>query len=714
MKKILLISLVFFGVLAENSNAHAQFPAVTPKLYGASPFQDSLWTVDTTNFSIIERFGPTLAGFTITGMNGMAFDPETYQTYIIMKVSGVSGRVLGTVDLSTGVCTQIGNLGDNFSSITFDDSGQLWGATGDGATAPESLYLIDKATAAKTLMYAMGNGADGEVILYNRADDHMYHWSGNGTVVFEKWPLSNVSYTPTNIPTSGTVGGETFGTMYVSPNYILVSNISSAFNRVSPTGTYAGQFGSNPDDLRGVVMPPQFAISDLSVCSGYETVYIGAGGLQLFDSIVYNWGDGASDVQGVATPGGSHNYAVAGDYTVYIEVDNGVHRDTIKSFNVHVDASPVVVLSGDTHICSGEPATLTGAADVANQWYMDGVLLPLETSNTIVTDTAGVYNMVVTNAAGCADSAAVGVSLTDAVNPTVFIGNDQAVCDVITLDAGNPSATYLWSTSSTSQFESITTSGTYDVTVTDTNGCSASDTIQLIVNQSPIFSLGSDQSDCEEVILEPTTPVVGTYTWSDNSSGSTLTVGTSGAYALTILSPDNCSWVDSINVTIFGLPSVTLSTAPGVICNYDPDVTLVGTPAGGTFSGPSVTGSAFDPSIGNGNHDVFYEFTDGNGCTGFDTLTLVVDGCLGVAENTVTTLIVYPNPSTGEFTLDIPVNGAVVQVTDVFGKLVYNNRFEQNGVSTIQLDENANGTYFVTLTTPEGARSVARLVLAGK
>src|SRR3989338_742889 len=714
MRKILLTTILFFAFLAGNSTASAQFPVVTPKLYGASSFQDSLWTLDSTNFSVIERFGPSLAGFTITGMNGMAFDPTTYQTYIIMKVSGVSGRVFGTIDLSTGVCTQIGNLGDNFSSITFDETGQLWGATGDGATASESLFTIDKATGVATLVFAMGNGADGEVILYNRADDHMYHWSGNGTVVFEKWPISNLTYTPTNIPISGAAGGETFGTMYVSPNYLLVSNISSAFNRLSPTGTYSGNFGSNPDDLRGLVMPPQFAISDTSVCEGVDTVYIGAGGLQLFDSIVYNWGDGFVDIQDVATAGGSHNYAVAGDYIVYIEVDNGTVHDTIRSFNVHVDSTPVVVLSGPTHICSGDDVTLTGAANVSNQWYMDGALLPLETSNTIVTNTAGAYNMIETNSFGCSDSATVGIVLTDVLNPTVFIGNDTTVCDQIILDAGNASATYTWSTAGTAQMETITASGTIDVTVTDTNGCSTSDTIQVIVNANTAFSLGTDDSDCEEVVLGPTPAVVGTYLWSDSSNGSTLTVNATGTYYLDVVDSNGCSYVDSVNVTIFGNPSVTLSTAPGVICNYDPDVALVGSPAGGTFSGPSVTGNMFDPSIGNGNHDVFYEFTDTNGCTGFDTLTLVVDGCLGVAENTTATLLVYPNPSTGEFTLDIPVNGAVVQVTDVFGKTLYTNRFEQNGVSTIHLDENADGTYFVTLTTPEGERSVARLVLTGK
>lgn len=55
----------------------------------------------------------------------MATDPTDGQTYVIMKVSAVSGRVLGRINLSTGVVTQVGNLGDNFSSTTFDETGQL-------------------------------------------------------------------------------------------------------------------------------------------------------------------------------------------------------------------------------------------------------------------------------------------------------------------------------------------------------------------------------------------------------------------------------------------------------------------------------------------------------------------------------------------------------------------------------------------------------------
>src|ERR1044071_4633670 len=133
MKKLLLlIPMLCLALFTTNPLSAQQTSVMTnrPLVWGCSPFQDSLWSVDTTTWTVVNRLAPTLASSTITGMTGLAQDPITGICYCIMKVSAVSGRVLGTINLSTGVCTQVGNLGDNFSSITFDETGQMWGATG--------------------------------------------------------------------------------------------------------------------------------------------------------------------------------------------------------------------------------------------------------------------------------------------------------------------------------------------------------------------------------------------------------------------------------------------------------------------------------------------------------------------------------------------------------------------------------------------------------
>jgi subtilisin-like proprotein convertase family protein len=218
---------------------------------GASPFQDSLWTVDTTTYLVVDRKSPKLTGFTVTGITGFTRHPGTGVYYAVVKISGSNTRRLCTYDLNTDQLALIGDLGDRFSSITFSSGGQLFGVTGNGAIVPETLFDIDPATAATTVLTPLGNGADGEIISYNPDDNMLYHWSGNGTVVFEKI-LPVAPYTVTPIPIIGTPSGETFGAVYKGNGKFLISNISSSFNNVTTGGQWSAAFGSNPDDLRGL------------------------------------------------------------------------------------------------------------------------------------------------------------------------------------------------------------------------------------------------------------------------------------------------------------------------------------------------------------------------------------------------------------------------------------------------------------------------------
>ncbi len=287
--------------------------------------------------------GPTLAGFTITGMNGLAYDPVGHDTYVIMKLSGVTnGRVLGKIDLATGVCTQVGNLGNNFSTIAFTPDGQLFGVTGDGANPSETLFKIDKDSAFTTLQVALGNGADGEVIAYNKDDNMFYHWSGNGTVVYEKFPVT-APYTPvTNIPTSGTTGNETFGALYLGNNQFITSSISSQFRYVTTSGAYSNPAPIGlPDDLRGPVMPPSFTFNNDTVCVGDTVSWSMGNAVFAWDTAVYHWGDGTSTTVFPAG-GATHTYAAAGNFSVYAVLKNDtVGLDTMKSAVLRVNALPV-------------------------------------------------------------------------------------------------------------------------------------------------------------------------------------------------------------------------------------------------------------------------------------------------------------------------------------------------------------------------------------
>lgn len=242
-----LRSLALFTVIVlVPTAAHA-----APLLYGASPFQNQYYQIDQSTAAAITTQSVTLAGFTVSGINSLTQDPTTGTIFIIAKTS--SGRQLATLDLGTGIATNLGSLGDNFSSLAFNTSGQLYGVTGDGATVPETMYTINKANAAKTLFLTLGNGTDGEVIAYNPNDGLMYHWSGSGNGIFESINLSTLAVT--SISQSGTSHGEIFGAVWnPGASNFYITDISSHLLTETTAGAVTLLGTQGADDYRGLAL----------------------------------------------------------------------------------------------------------------------------------------------------------------------------------------------------------------------------------------------------------------------------------------------------------------------------------------------------------------------------------------------------------------------------------------------------------------------------
>lgn len=262
------IRTIAAGMLFLAFNASAQ-----QLLYGVNPFQNDatslpasagLFRLNSSTGAILSGTVITMPPRTINGAQGLARDPTTGTVYAIVRAVAVAGRLLATINVNTGVATEIGNLGDNFSSIAFRADGQLFGVTGDGAAVPETLYLINKATAATVVATALGNGADGEVIAYNPDDNSFYHWSGNGLIVFER--ISAVApYTVTNIPITGSTSGEVFGAVWdPDRSRFLVHNISSSMDFWTTTGVRSNAQPATLTDVRGMVLFPAAGIPTLS------------------------------------------------------------------------------------------------------------------------------------------------------------------------------------------------------------------------------------------------------------------------------------------------------------------------------------------------------------------------------------------------------------------------------------------------------------------
>jgi hypothetical protein len=77
-----------------------------------------------------------------------------------------------------------------------------------------------------------------------------------------------------------------------------------------------------------------------------------------------------------------------------------------------------------------------------------------------------------------------------------------------------------------------------------------------------------------------------------------------------------------VDIDVFILQIIPTIAPVSPLCETDPCVTLVGTPIGGVWSGPGVSGNQFCPGVaGPGNHTITYTISEG-GCT-FSTTTVI-------------------------------------------------------------------------------------------
>ncbi|MFN6115017.1 MAG: LamG-like jellyroll fold domain-containing protein [Flavobacteriales bacterium] len=148
----------------------------------------------------------------------------------------------------------------------------------------------------------------------------------------------------------------------------------------------------------------------------------------------------------------------------------------------------------------------------------------------------------------------------------------------------------------------------------------------------------------------------------------------------------------------------------------DQPSTLSGTPAGGVFIGPGVTGNTFDPaSAGIGSHSIIYTYVDecGNAnSAGFCTEVTVTSGVGGI-NMTTGGVLVYPNPNRGQFTVELELTGLVgMRIFDTRGALVHNEVFTASGgrtQRTLDLSTLAKGSY--TLLVEHDGQRVSQTVV---
>jgi len=493
------------------------------------------------------------------------------------------------------------------------------------------------------------------------------------------------------------------GTSYQWRN--AAGNIAGATNATYTTGT-AGNYravvtnASGCSDTSAVVavtvnpLPTVFIGNDTTFCSG-NTLTLNAGNT----GSTFLWNDN--------TTAQTKNVTASGTYYVKVTNANGcIKFDTIA---VTVRPTPVVNLGNDTNICLGINYTLNAGNPGASYLWDNGT-----TAQTRTINNTGTYFVKVTNGFNCSRSDTVTANYL--TSPIVNLGADIDACagTPVTLNAGNPGETFVWDNGSTAQTRSVTSSGTYYVTVKNIANCKGSDTVAVVIHPLPIVNLGNDTVFCYDQTLTLNAGNPGaSYLWNDNTTNQTLDVDATGNYSVIVTDNFGCIGTDNINILVKDPPSGVINAVYNDSATYRFNV----------LNPQYVTGYVWD--FGDGSAKVtgdivFHTYTQ-NGI--YNVTVTLLGECIDSTDKSRTVdvfdatggtsvrnikdeqaLTLYPNPAREYITLENKSNLAMQQIAvyNVLGQLLITEKAETKDKHQLQTAKLPSGIYTVRIETDKG------------
>lgn len=234
--------------------------------------------------------------------------------------------------------------------------------------------------------------------------------------------------------------------------------------------------------------------------------------------------------------------------------------------------------------------------------------------------------LIASDPAACRGLDTTYVSVTVYPRPVVNIGRDTTLCpgQTVTLNAGNPGASYQWSNGSTSQTITVGNGGTYIASVSY-GTCTVRDTMRVTTMAN--LTLGNDIVVCEGTPLNIGFSVPGNnYVWSTGATTPTIDITAPGLYWVNITN-GFCSLSDTVRVTFNPLPDLDLGPDT-TIC--DPVLIDATTNANSYVWSTGAT----SPSITAGLTGTYWVRATLGGCSATDTIRVFSLGTITLGEDT--------------------------------------------------------------------------------
>ncbi|MFT5056482.1 MAG: hypothetical protein ACI80H_001197, partial [Pseudoalteromonas distincta] len=406
-------------------------------------------------------------------------------------------------------------------------------------------------------------------------------------------------------------------------------------------------------------------IADTNFCDGDSLILIATSGMNF-----YQW-----SFDGSNTIGQNRKVTKSGTATLYtIDNNSCIYRDTVVVVETLL---PVFTLGVDTTICENLSITLSGPSDMS-EYIWNGTST---TTNMFTTSASQVHTLKVVDSFGCEYSDAIQI-LTNPFS-TFSLGNDTAICVGTPLTLFIPSVLkdYKWNGSSTTDPSlEVSSGGTYFGEAKNSFDCPSYDTIVVSELALPIFSLGNDTGFCDQVNYQLDGPAnVKSYLWQNGTMTQSLSVNGAGLFYLEVEGPNDCVYRDSITITLYNSPTITLGN--DTIIPASGSLTL--TPGSGFSEYDWSTGeSTASISVSDtGTYSV--TVTDANGCTASDDIRVPSTASIAYLDNIK--FSVYPNPASSKLIIikEGDMSNCIAALVDAQGKVITTQKL--NAVSS-QID----------------------------
>ncbi len=550
-------------------------------------------------------------------------------------------------------------------------------------------------------------------------------------------PAAVCSGTPVNLTLPAVTAGSTANLSFTYFTDATGTTILNNANAVTTGGTYyikgttaAGCSAISPVQVTVNPTPTVTTVAPAAVCSGTAvdlTAPEVTDGSTANLSFTY-----FTDAAGTVVL--SEPSAVTAGGTYYIKGTTPEGCSVVSPIQVTINPIPLVNVTNPAAVCLGTAVDLTAAAVTAGSTSNLTLSYFTDAAGTTVLNNAnavtagGTYYIKGTTTTGC--SAIIQVQVTINPIPLLTISNPAAVCSGTPIDltassvtvgsTSNLTFTYFTDATGTTVLanpDAVTTDGIYYIKGTTPEGCSAISPVQIMVNPAPIVNVTDPQTACSDAPIDLTISAVTvgstanlTFTYFTDATATTVlanpdAVTASGTYYIKGTTPEGCSAISPVQVTVNPIPLVDITNPAAVCSGTSVDLTAPSVTAGSTsnltftyFTDVAGTTVLANPNAVTATGTYYIKGTTPEGCSAISPVQITVNPT-PVVKTVAPAAVCSGTPvdlTTSAVTAGSTSNLTFTYFTDAAGTTVLSN---PNAVT-------ASGIYYIKGTTPEGCSAI--------